>query len=353
MTPVKRGGVVAGVVMASALALSACGAGTASRGTPAGTPGHPAVVARQAVLHVQDPPSFALATFGPTELSWTIDLVSPATGRTVSVLGTFGDSFTNNGLAISPDGRDVYFTLIRPKTLIVERIAAGSRPVEVAAGEEPALSPDGHLLAFLTGDSPRSERLAVRDLSSGTTRTIDLTDLVGPSMDLLNGKATWLGDGSEIVVVPGGMMSATAPGTERPPPPSGSCSATSSGSTCLIVVRIAGGVPASPRRVVIPGIGHAMTIASDDALPRSLLVADLEGQRTILARVDLTRTGADVVRMLSLRGVFPVSFDPAGGRLLYLAPLGTPSLWIARIGPGHLVGPRLLVPHPRLGTVAW
>ena len=51
-------------------------------------------------------------------------------------------------------------------------------------------------LAYGTGRE--DQELAVRQLSSGKTRTFDLRSLIGNRASLLGGQIAWLGNGTEI-----------------------------------------------------------------------------------------------------------------------------------------------------------
>jgi hypothetical protein len=289
-------------------------------------------------------------------LSSTVEPRSPATGRIVRTLATFGQSFTNNGLALSPTDSDVYVTLVGRRGLRIERIAVASRTrTFVADGEKPAVSPDGRLLAYAAGRFG-SETLAVRDLASHRTRTIDLAGLLGRSRDLLDGVVTWLGDGSEIVVMPGPVAVAVAGSARTTPSSQGrSCDAVSASATCLIVVRVtAGGRPVIARRVILAGGANAAAkLSGDVALPRSLLLAREMARRTTIDRVTLTGSGANVTRLLSLPPVLPVTVDPRGHHFLCLVGHSPPALWIAGISRGRLVHPHRLMPNAQLDDAAW
>jgi len=340
-------------LVALAVTLAACGVGqTLPATTQTGAP-----VTPQQRLPVTDPPSFAFVNMGATGLSWTVELRSPTTGQVVKVLATFGQSFTNNGFAMSPDGKYVYVTLIGRSSLLMERISVTTRKrTFVAYGDQPAISSNGRFLAYEAGNSGD---LAVRDLSSGQVRRIDLSALLGPSTDLLNATVTWLGDGSEIVILPGAEGIAGTGGTTTTttqPSPKGSCSAVAPTSTCLIVVHvIAKGQTLTARRLVLPVFfsGFVTTMAGDAAFSRSLLFASLGAHQTLVNRVDFLGSGAQVVRLLTLPTVFPVAFDPAGKRFLYLVGHTPPALWIAGFTARHLVHTHRLIADARLGAAAW
>ena len=331
--------------------LAACGGGQAvpstSQAELAGSPG----------LSVTDPPNFVMVTPSQTGLVTTVELRSPTTGRVVRVLGTFGQSFTNNGLALSPDSADVYVTLIGHRSLLIERISAVTkRRTLVAEGAQPALGPNGRFLAYASGGFSQSHQdLTVRDLSSGTTRTLDLTRLLGSSTELVNSTITWLGDGTEIVVMPAwdavaAATAGTTPSTTQPPR-RGTCSAVAHSATCLIIVHVVPGTALTASRLVLPFAIREMS--GDDALLRALLFAGSDGRRALVARVDFVGSSTHIVRLLSLPPEFPIGFDPDGARLLYLVGHTPPALWIAGIKSGHLVNAHRLIANVRLGGEAW
>jgi len=124
-------------------------------------------------------------------------------GERVLTLASFSTRvFTNNGLAYAPDGSAVYFTLIpQSKRAVAVRVmrldTATGRQSFIADGAQPAISDDGTQLAYGAGRGG----LAVRDLATGQTRSIGLAQL-GSAADLLNASIGWLGDGSELAIVP-------------------------------------------------------------------------------------------------------------------------------------------------------
>jgi hypothetical protein len=296
-----------------------------------------------------DPPSFA-AVASDGGLTSTVELRSAATGRVLKRIATFGESFTNNGLAVSPDRSEVYVTLIGRRHLRIERVAvADGRRTFVAAGEEPALSPNGRRLAYVAARPHRSQTLAVRDLRSGRTRTVDVGRLMDRSVDLFNGTVTWLRGGSDVVAIPGEIP--IAAGGARPA--TGAADPTCASATCLIVVHTTGRRLRAHRVVLSREPNATMRFAGDGAHRGSLLLADSSAGPTTVDRVSLHGTRADVVRLLSLDITLPVAFSPSGARLLYLVGHSPPALWVARIGRGHLVHPHRLLRDARLGGVAW
>jgi WD40-like Beta Propeller Repeat len=98
------------------------------------------------------------------------ELRSASTGAVAGVLKRLGVSWTNNGFAVSPDGRYVYFTLIpksrKWKSLLLEPLSvATDRTRFMAFGEQPAVSPDGRLLAYTSGED-RMATVVVREAAS-------------------------------------------------------------------------------------------------------------------------------------------------------------------------------------------
>ena len=87
---------------------------------------------------------------------------SATTGMLVKDLGAVAN-YTNNGLALSPDGDQVYATVTMGPTIMIERITvANDQETFVADGVQPAVSPNGRLLAFGTGPSGRHPSFGTR-----------------------------------------------------------------------------------------------------------------------------------------------------------------------------------------------
>src|SRR5579863_9929861 len=91
--------------------------------------------------------NFVVATGSGPEFQ----IESASTGALVKDLGTV-QGWTNNGLAFSPDGQNVYVVVNRATNLAIERLSVSTgTETFVADGEQPAVSPNSHLLAFGTG----------------------------------------------------------------------------------------------------------------------------------------------------------------------------------------------------------
>jgi hypothetical protein len=273
----------------------------------------------------------------------SVELRSPDTGALVKVLATFGRSFTNNGMARSPDGGQWYVTQIGRRTLRIERlsVADGTRRF-VANGAQPAVSPDGERLAYAEGaPSFHWQALAVRDLSTGSTWRIDLGHVLGRSADLINGTVTWLGDGSDIVVLPGAVARPIgAPGRPAGAAARGSCSAVPTATTCLLLIHLSStGRPLHAQRVLLRGIpGIGVTLRGGGTSAHALLLGDARSSRTAIDQITFTRARPTVARLLTTGPIMPVAFDPAGRHLLYLKGHSPPALWIGQLTGSRLVG---------------
>jgi hypothetical protein len=77
-------------------------------------------------------------------------------------------------------------------------LGATRRQTLIADGEQPAVSDDGTQLAY----GAAIHGLAVRDLATGTTRTIGLVAQLGKAADLLDASLPWLADGTDIAIIP-------------------------------------------------------------------------------------------------------------------------------------------------------
>lgn len=297
------------------------------------------------------PPTFVVVTQEQHQFRSQMSVYSSITGALVRRLATFSDkTFTNNGLAYAPDGSDVYFTLIPPHrarhfSLRVMRLdVATGRQTFIAEGAQPALSNDGTQLAY--GASP--DGLAVRNLATGRTRTIGLAQL-GTAADLLNATIGWLGDGSGVAIIP----APTAWDLIGRSPKLHWCGTTQTRAVIVFVH-----VPAPPAPLTADCVhlaGRALTgataLAGSPTNPTTLLLAaDSYGNRTLIEQI--TETGA-TSQVLTIPNSLPLSFDPSGTHLLYLAGHNPPTLTEATIAKGQLTNGPWRNRHLSLGALAW
>jgi hypothetical protein len=296
-------------------------------------------------------PASPPSTFVVVDSGSRMSLYSSATAALVRPLASFSmNAFTNNGLAYAPDGSAVYFTLIpRRHTgrfyLKLMRIdVATDRQTLMAEGAQPAISQDGSQLAYAT--FPHG--LAVRDLATGQTRTLGLAQL-GTAAELLNATIGWLGDGSDIAVIP----AATPWDLVGRPPKLHWCGTTQTHAVIVFVHVPAPPAPLTADCVRLPGraLGPgAIALAGSPSSPTSLLVGtDAYADKTVVEQI--TRSGG-ITPVLTIPNSLPLSFDPSGTHLLYLVGHNPPKLTEATIASGRLTtGPRL---DPiDVGALAW
>jgi hypothetical protein len=280
-----------------------------------------------------------------------MSVYSSTSGALIRRLASFSDNtFTNNGLAYAPDGSGVYYTLVprhsmRHFSLRVMRLdAATGRQTFVADGARPALSNDGSQLAY----GASSHGLAVRDLSTGTTRAIGLAQL-GQAADLLNAHIGWLGDGSDIAIIP-----APTPWDLIGRPPTLRWCGVSQAHAVIVFVHVpAPPAPLTADCVHVAGrsLADAAAVAGSPADPAAALVAtDASGARTLVEQIG--ENGA-VTPVLTIPNSFPLSFDPSGTRMLYLVAHNPPTLTEATLLNGQLINGPWRNPHLSLAALAW
>ncbi len=298
------------------------------------------------------PPTFVVVTQEGHQFRSQMSIYSSTTGALVRPLATFSEKvFTNNGLAYAPDGSAVYFTLIpqHPKRLFSLRLmrlnVGNGNQTFIADGAQPALSNDGTQLAY--GGSPSG--LAVRDLATGQTRSIRLPQL-GAAADLLNATIAWLGDGSEIAIIP-----APTPWDLVGRPPKLHWCGTTQAHAVIVFVH----VPAPPAQMTARCVRVAgrplgpggIALAGSPASPTTLLLAvDTYGGGTRIEQI--AETGA-VTPVLTIPDSLPLSFDPSGTHLLYLVGHNPPKLTEATIANGQLTDGSWRNPNLSLGALAW
>jgi hypothetical protein len=293
--------------------------------------------------HDRDPTNFILVNAGDLEIE------SATTGQLVKNLGPISN-YTNNGFALSPDGQYAYATATSCTSrceIVIERIDLTDGGVTpLAVGEQPSISQNDRFVAF--GAGPLSADLSIRDLKTGTTKSINLKRLLGTQTDLLNSSITWLGNGSELVVVPGGVGNDLMPGTTTTAPLSGSCSALSISQTCLIVVNARNGHPFGARRVVLNGLRSSQFVVAASAHSDLVMAGD-----GMIYRVAISSHSVSYSRLFSLPSVLPVAFDPQGAKLFYLKGHGPVALWLGEVTQHGLERSRMLNANVDLGSLAW
>jgi hypothetical protein len=322
------------------------------------------------------PSEFVAASQSQTGVRTQLALLSATTGRAQTVLATIGVSFTNNGLALSPDGRSVFFTLTpspkSPGPLRLEQISVTTRKrTFVAYGSEPAISPSGRLLAYTTLGSGDTEGLAVRNLATRKTRSIDLTGLIGSGDGLELASTAWFAGGSDVAVMAGpaatwvaadGRPAAAATrkplrlaATRKPLRLAATRKPLRLAATRkplrLLVIHVGAG-RLTARAYILPRPAGPV-LGTDATDPHALVLAtEASGDSTTVERITPAGTAVNVTRLVTIPAALPVALDPAGDQLLYLQGTG-PSLMAATISSGHLTGPHQLIAESRLGAAAW
>jgi hypothetical protein len=281
----------------------------------------------------------------------TLGLYSATDGHLVRGLAAFGESFTDNGLAVSPNRRSVYFTLgpnrrNRHSLRLMRLDVATRRQTFVAAGEQPAVNDQGTQLAFMTG----AEDVAVRDLTTGTTRKVSLARVLNTQIDPSNTPLVWLADGTTLAAIPAPV--AIAARTEKANSHAARCRSGKHQQPILFIH-----VPVPPGRLSIrcallrSAAAAALTtgdavLAADPTNPNALWAAGLG------AIAQITTTGR-ATRTLRLGNDFlPLAIDRTAQHILYVK--GTPpALWVATIGAAGLTDAHRLISRSRVGPAAW
>jgi hypothetical protein len=305
---------------------------------------------------VADPAVIAVAGTGTA--GGEVRLTSASTGR---VTATLPVPAGGNGIALAPDAK----TLFVPQSnlrLTQVSVTTGKSKI-IGTGAYPAVSPDSEFVAYATGSS--LSEVAIRNVSTGRTRTLSLTPLVGSGSTLVNrGGLTWLGDGSEVVAV--AEPDATTTSVTSAPllladrlakNPCGQQDARA--GLCAIVIKVARRL--SARRVYLHGVaGAAISVLSGDLTAERTFFVGTAGLSPMrIRRISLVGRGARVhlAATLPSRSTDAVALAPDGDRLVYGSPSGArPRLWIASISHGRLTDRRrLLIDSPsfELSQAAW
>ena len=304
-----------------------------------------------AAQEAPSPRTFALATMHGT--GYQLGIYSAKSGAIVRRLGNFSSrTFTNNGLAYSPDGRAVYYTLIPRRRarsqVFVLRLTrldvATRRSTFVASGAQPALNPAGTELAY--GAFPRG--VAVRDLRTGLTRTVAL-DQLDSAANIMAGTVGWLGNGTDVAIVP----AATAWDLMGKQPDFRWCG-TSQRHSVIVFVHVPPAPAALTAKCVhVPGLAlnGRVAIGPDPAAPNSILVtaSALHGRTRI---EQISQDGASRL-VATISDSLPIAFDADGTHLLYLAGHKPPALTEAKISAGRIINGPWRDRNIGLGAGSW
>lgn len=285
----------------------------------------------------------------------TLGLYSTRSGRLVRRLATFGQRFTNNGLAVSPRDTAVYFTLIphgRWRSLKLMRLdLATDRRTFVGDGEQPAINDRGTELAFSTG----VQDVAVRDLASGATRTLSLAHVLDFRIDPLNTSLVWLADGTTLAVLPAERAIAAVAGPQTTKS-KGGCRPGMHRRPILFIHVPAPPAPLSARCQIFsagpssPIASSGGILTSSPAQASAVWIANSNGRSGTIEQI--TQAGR-TKRILNLgRGVLPVAIDRSAQHILYIKG-HPPALWEAMISRDRLRDAHRLVSHSRFETAAW
>jgi hypothetical protein len=297
---------------------------------------------------------FVYATESRHGITTRIELRSARNGALLETLAILGSRFTNNGMSLPPDRDAVYLTLIGHHALLIDRLGIVTRKQrDIADGEEPAVSPNGRMLAFLSGRFG-SESLVMRDLATRRTTTLDLRPVLGASRRIAQGPFAWTGDSSQIALLtvsarePGHVGSAAVAKSYRLDPASRSVAS-------LIVVHVSPRGKLLARRVpLVVHIGVVDAVFQDGTARDSIILTTALARGSALYRIRLSATKTKVSDRVPLpTNTLPEAISPTGREMLYLRTSQSPGLFKARIAPNRLGAAHLLLAHTRFVSVAW
>lgn len=287
----------------------------------------------------------------------TTNLVRVLTAATGRIVRTFRIATEGNGLALAPDAKSMF--VVGPSLVLSQVAIATGRARRIGTGAYPAVSPNSRFLAYAAGSAFTT--VAIRDLRTGRTRSINLVSLVGADSSLLNqGGLTWLGDGTQIVAVsepdavPVAAEHSTAHGRQT------ACGQqTSRRGLCTIVINL-GPHKLVAYQVYVPSILPQETfelISGDLTARRSFFIAHLGRSASVVDKVRLgPRT--PLVRKLAVlpKRSFPVAMAPDGDRVLYVPRSSPTSLWVTTVHGRRLLHKRRLMADSsrfEFNLVAW
>ena len=293
-----------------------------------------------------DPAVIAVAGSPTSGDQKTIKLVSVRDGS-VSLALRLADNAADTGVALAPDGGSVYLGT-QGMRLTALSLTTG-RSAVIGTGQSPSVSPDSKHVAYVTGRA--LTKVAVEDVATGRTRTINLTGVIGQHSFLQSPDAVaWLGDGSQVVAVPqpaySPLVSYHYSHGERASTGSAEwvndCGQQNSPlGVCVVVINV--GRVLSARAVFIRGLppkqGYQLFGADLTASRVFFVAASTKGFKShVITRVTLSRGKAEAHRFLSLRfhGI-AVAVAPDGDRVIYASPTRRPAVWVGTVSRGRIV----------------
>lgn len=286
------------------------------------------------------PSTFVAATPDATGVPGSVDVLSSADGRVRVRLARTYTLYTENGLIRSPDGSTVYFDRLPPigegQVEISSVRAVGGPVTDIAAGIDPALSPDGRYLSYEPPSPSGGTAVAVRDLATGATTTIDLTALLeGYSIPVGTGLA-WLGDNKLAVIADKNVGGAsTCPGVV----PCGTPAPAATELSRLVVINPEHTNPGSSAVTIDSPSGQNWRFVSSGPSPNSVVIYSSEQHNAApptgkLTQIDLTTAGHPRRTLADMPGELrPLSLNPSATQMLYQ--LGT-AVHTATIANGGL-----------------
>jgi hypothetical protein len=286
-----------------------------------------------------DPPLIAVAGGPRWGSASAIRMISARTGRVVRVLIPVP---AQARIAQAPDGAAVYVAgWAHGRNGIVRFSTVTGTSSFVVRGAFPAVSPDGRYLAYTPGGGVGT--LAVRDLRTGATKTIDLSGLEGPAVHWMTlGAVTWLGDGTQVLVEPepsAELVLGSPPAGVWPRRPMCGVQDSPRGM-CLIVVHV-GPHALSAHRIYLPRrLYYLSTVISGDLSQRSSFFVARTGLTSASMVYEVTLRGQGAVWHLAARlppRAMPEAIAPLGDRILYYPERARPpALWVATLQDGAL-----------------
>jgi len=268
------------------------------------------------------PKTFVGATPAPaTGVPGVIQVASTADGRVLARLASTYTLYTQNGLARSPDGAIIYFDRLLPigrgEVEISAVSAAGGPVTNVAQGIDPVVSPDGRYLAYEPASSDL-EPVAITNLTTGATRTIDLYKLLAGYAIQFGKGVSWLSDNDQLAVIADKVGGATECPAVVP------CPTTAvSFSARLIVLDLNTPNPAATAMTVDSPPGQTWTFVAGGPSPGSAVIfkesSPTSSAASELTEIDFSAPGHPQRNVASAPGVTqPVSVDASVTHLLYL-----------------------------------